>query len=75
MRFGGAGTGHREAEPTPEEAAPVSEPQRTPHPEQPAEGQVIGEDADERDGTGRTPHPEQPAEGADGEGGGADTPG
>ena len=48
----------------------MSEPQRTPHPEQPAEGQ----DAGEADDTGRTPHAEEPAEGADGEGG-ADTPG
>ena len=48
----------------------MSEAQRTPHPEQPAEGQDTGES----DETGRTPHPEQPAEGADG-GGGADTPG
>ena len=36
----------------------MSESQRTPHPEQPAEGQ----DAAEADDTGRTPHPEQPAE-------------
>ena len=48
----------------------MSESQRTPHPEQPAEGQ----DAAEADDTGRTPHPEQPAEGAE-TGGGADTPG
>lgn len=47
----------------------MSDPQRTPHPEQPAEG----EDAGSSDETGRTPHPEQPAEGPD-TGGGADTP-
>ncbi|WP_156119175.1 hypothetical protein [Modestobacter caceresii] len=34
---------------------------RTPHPEEPAEGEAR---ADQHD-TGRTPHPEQPAEGAD----------
>ncbi len=49
----------------------MSEPQRTPHPEQPAEG----EDAADSGGTGRTPHPEQPAEGQDAGGEGADTPG
>ena len=49
----------------------MSEPQRTPHPEQPAEG----EDAGDSGGTGRTPHPEQPAEGQDAGGEGADTPG
>ena len=35
---------------------------RTPHPEEPAEGQPTSDDASE---TGRTPHPGQPAEGAD----------
>jgi len=50
----------------------MSESQRTPHPEQPAEGQEAGES----DGSGRTPHPEQPAEGDDvGGGDSADTPG
>lgn len=51
----------------------MSEPQRTPHPGDPAEG---GDPpgADVTDGSGRTPHPEQPAEGGDGPGG-ADTPG
>ncbi len=51
----------------------MSDPQRTPHPEQPAEGSDPA-DAGEDEGTGRTPHPEQPAEGAD-TAGGADTPG
>jgi hypothetical protein len=32
---------------------------RTPHPEEPAEGQTTGNQHE----TGRTPHPEQPAEG------------
>jgi hypothetical protein len=49
----------------------MSEPQRTPHPEQPAEGEDVGT----ADDTGRTPHSEQPAEGQDAGGGGADTPG
>ena len=54
----------------------MSDPQRTPHPEQPAEGEVIGEDAGEAGTDGRTPHPEMPAEGGDGgQGDGADTPG
>jgi hypothetical protein len=35
---------------------------RTPHAEEPAEGQPLTDDAAE---TGRTPHPGQPAEGAD----------
>ena len=35
---------------------------RTPHPEEPAEGQPTSDDAAE---TGRTPHPGQPAEGTD----------
>ena len=35
---------------------------RTPHPEEPAEGQPTSDDVEE---TGRTPHPGQPAEGAD----------
>jgi hypothetical protein len=50
----------------------VSDPQRTPHPEEPAEGT----DAGEADTSGRTPHPEEPAEGGDPtSGSGADTPG
>jgi hypothetical protein len=49
----------------------MSEPQRTPHPEQPAEGEDTGENG----GSGRTPHPDQPAEGEDvGGGEGADSP-
>jgi hypothetical protein len=49
----------------------MSDPQRTPHPEEPAEGQDEGGTPD----GGRTPHPEEPAEGADvGGGEGADTP-
>ena len=52
----------------------MSEPQRTPHPEQPAEGQDPGSDTGTADDTGRTPHSEEPAEGADTEGG-ADAPG
>lgn len=52
----------------------MSEPQRTPHPEQPAEGQDAGDDTGAADDTGRTPHSEEPAEGADTQGG-ADTPG
>ncbi|TYP87939.1 hypothetical protein [Blastococcus xanthinilyticus] len=49
----------------------MSEPQRTPHPEEPAEG---GRDSAEESG-GRTPHPEEPAEGrSDTADGGADTP-
>ncbi len=34
--------------------------ERTPHPEEPAEGKAPAEDPQD---TGRTPHPEQPAEG------------
>ena len=49
----------------------MSEPQRTPHPEDPAEGQ----DAGENGGSGRTPHSEQPAEGEDVGGESADTSG
>jgi len=50
----------------------MTDPQRTPHPEEPAEGR----DAGENDSGGRTPHPEQPAEGDDvGGGASADTPG
>ena len=49
----------------------MSEPQRTPHPEQPAEGEDTGDGGD----TGRTPHTEQPAEGQDVGGESADTPG
>jgi hypothetical protein len=49
----------------------MSEPQRTPHPEDPAEGQDAGEDG----GSGRTPHSEQPAEGEDVGGESADTSG
>jgi hypothetical protein len=63
-------------EPRPEEAATVSDPQRTPHPEEPAEGTDTGTDAGEADTSGRTPHPEEPAEGGDPtSGSGADTPG
>jgi hypothetical protein len=47
----------------------MSEPQRPPHPEQPAEGEDVGESGS----SGRTPHSEQPAEGDDVDG--ADTPG
>jgi ribokinase len=62
----------RAAGPSTGKAAGMSEPQRTPHPEQPAEG----EDVDGSDTGGRTPHPEQPAEGEDvDEGGSAGTPG
>ena len=39
----------------------MSEPERTPHAEQPAEG----EDSGEESGVGRTPHSDDPAEGAD----------
>jgi hypothetical protein len=54
----------------------VSDPQRTPHPEAPAEGQDTGTDTGEADAGGRTPHPEEPAEGGDPTSGdGADTPG
>jgi hypothetical protein len=60
------------------QSAVMSEPQRTPHPEQPAEGSDPATDpgsgTGDPDDTGRTPHPEEPAEGAD-RGGGADTPG
>ena len=49
----------------------MSEPQRTPHPEDPAEGQ----DAGENGGSGRTPHSEQPAEGEDVGGESADASG
>jgi len=35
---------------------------RTPHPEEPAEGQPTSDDVTEN---GRTPHPGQPAEGAE----------
>ena len=50
----------------------MSEPQRTPHPEQPAEGEDTGENGS----SGRTPHPDQPAEGEDvGGGESADSPG
>ena len=49
----------------------MSEAHRTPHPEEPAEGDPAGEEA----GSGRTPHPEEPAEGrVDVTGDGADTP-
>ncbi|MGY2064262.1 hypothetical protein [Blastococcus sp. SYSU DS0619] len=49
----------------------MSEPQRTPHSADRAEGDPAGEEA----GSGRTPHPEEPAEGrSDAAGGGADTP-
>ena len=36
--------------------------ERTPHPDEPAEG---GSDAPEVPGGGKTPHPEQPAEGSE----------
>ena len=50
----------------------MSEPQRTPHPEQPAEGEYTGENV----GSGRTPHSDQPAEGEDvGGTEGAESPG
>jgi hypothetical protein len=49
----------------------MSEPQRTPHPEEPAEGQ----DGEDTSGSGRTPHTEQPAEGDDVGSASADTPG
>ncbi|HET6394124.1 MAG TPA: hypothetical protein VFG13_14960 [Blastococcus sp.] len=50
----------------------MTEPGRTPHTSEPAEGDPPG---DEETG-GRTPHPEQPAEGEEADqGGGADTPG
>jgi hypothetical protein len=50
----------------------MSEPQRPPHPEQPAEGQDAGS---EDEAGGRTPHSEQPAEGEDVGGESADSPG
>ncbi|MGY1741380.1 MULTISPECIES: hypothetical protein [unclassified Blastococcus] len=51
----------------------MSEPGRTPHPEQPAES---GEQEPDEGtgGDGRTPHPDQPAEGGDVGGEGAETP-
>jgi hypothetical protein len=49
----------------------MSEPERTPHPEQPAEGPDASDDGE----AGRTPHPEQPAEGQDVGGQSADTAG
>ena len=49
----------------------MSEPGRTPHPEQPAES---GEQEPGQEGDGRTPHPEEPAEGGQVGGEGADTP-
>ena len=39
----------------------MSEPERTPHTAERAEGDPPGDDAD----GGRTPHPEEPAEGRD----------
>lgn len=48
-------------------------PERTPHPEDPAEGRDT-ESGDAAPG-GRTPHPEDPAEGSDTGTDGADTPG
>ena len=50
----------------------MTEPGRTPHTSERAEGDPPGDDATD----GRTPHPEEPAEGRqDGQGEGADTPG
>ena len=50
----------------------MTEPGRTPHTSEPAEGDLPG---DEETG-GRTPHSEEPAEGEEtGQGGDADTPG
>ena len=50
----------------------MTEPGRTPHASERAEGDPPGEDATD----GRTPHPEEPAEGKQaGQGEGADTPG
>ncbi|MCZ2859081.1 hypothetical protein [Blastococcus sp. VKM Ac-2987] len=49
----------------------MSEPQRTPHSADRAEGDPAGEES----GSGRTPHAEEPAEGRDdAAGGGADSP-
>lgn len=49
----------------------MTEPGRTPHTSERAEGDPPGDDAT----GGRTPHPEQPAEGQEpGQGEGADTP-
>jgi hypothetical protein len=47
----------------------MTEPERTPHTSEPAEGDLAGDDEVDS----RPPHPEQPAEGED-TGGGADTP-
>ncbi len=44
----------------------MSEPERTPHSAERAEGDPPGETSD----SGRTPHPEEPAEGRDDVGGG-----
>ena len=50
----------------------MTEPGRTPHTSESAEGDPPGDDATD----GRTPHAEEPAEGEDaGQGEGADTPG
>ena len=50
----------------------MTEPGRTPHTSERAEGDPSGDEETD----GRTPHPEQPAEGEDtDQGGGADTPG
>jgi hypothetical protein len=48
----------------------MSEPERTPHTTERAEGDPAGDD----ETGGRTPHPEEPAEGGDVGGDGADTP-
>jgi hypothetical protein len=48
----------------------MTEPHRTPHSAERAEGDPPGDDETD----GRTPHPEEPAEGADIEDGGAETP-
>jgi hypothetical protein len=49
----------------------MTEPGRTPHTSEPAEGDVPGDD----ETGGRTPHPEDPAEGTDEEPGPAETTG
>ncbi|HEY4624779.1 MAG TPA: hypothetical protein VIH01_02105 [Blastococcus sp.] len=49
----------------------MTEPGRTPHTSEPAEGDPPGDDEPD----GRTPHPEEPAEGEDPGEGPADTPG
>jgi hypothetical protein len=49
----------------------MTEPGRTPHTSESAEGDVPGDD----ETGGRTPHPEDPAEGTDVDEGSAETPG